>query len=123
MNGDRQGILSGRDFIDIDVCYCDRTWLAKSQDNGDVDEGSLNRSEKRPADAGLFSNSGDCWSITPYLLHCSACHTVKYGRRRWVVPSHLKQLSSPTESIPHWEQGRSWTLSDTPNLTGVERKK
>ena len=60
MSGGRYGILSARDFIDIDVCYCDRTWLTKSKDNGEVVEGGVNRSKKRAADAALFFDSGDC---------------------------------------------------------------
>jgi len=45
-----------------------------------------------------------------------------YGERRVVVPTQSKQLSSPMESILHCERGRSWALSDTPNLSEVERK-
>jgi len=45
-----------------------------------------------------------------------------YGEKSTVVVSQSKQLSSPMESILHWEKGRSWAQSDTSNLSGVERK-
>ncbi len=38
-----------------------------------------------------------------------------------VVPTQLNRLSSLMESILHHECGRSWALSDIPNLTGMER--
>jgi hypothetical protein len=39
-----------------------------------------------------------------------------------VMVSRLNKLSSPMENVFHRGQGRSWALSDTPNLSGVERK-
>lgn len=70
VNGHRQGILSGRDFADIGVCYRDRMWLTKSKDDGEVTEGSVNRSKKRSAEAGLFFDSGDAQSIARYRSCC-----------------------------------------------------
>ena len=67
VNGDRHGILLAREFGDVGVYYRDRTWLTRSKDGGEVIEGSLNRSKKRPAEAGLFFNSGDVQSRAPYL--------------------------------------------------------
>ena len=77
VNEDTHGILSALGFTDNGSCCCDRTWLKKSKDNGEVNGGNVNRSEKRPADAGLFFDSGDGQSTTPYLLCYSACATGK----------------------------------------------
>jgi len=46
-----------------------------------------------------------------------------YGEKSTVVASQSEQLSSPMESILHWEQGRSWAPSDTSNLSEVKQKR
>lgn len=78
VNEDRHGGLSALGFTKSGVCRFDRAWLRKATDNGEVNEGNANRSEKRFAAAGLFFDSGDGRSTTPYLLCYSACPTGKY---------------------------------------------
>ena len=44
-----------------------------------------------------------------------------YGETLVVMVSKSNRFSSPMESTLHCKRGRSWALSDTPNLSGVER--
>jgi len=59
VNEDTHGILSALGFADNGICCCDRAWLRKATDIGEVNKGNVNRSKKRPADAGLFFNSDE----------------------------------------------------------------
>jgi hypothetical protein len=46
-------------FVDNGVCCCEWMWLKKVRDGAEGSRGNINRSEKRPADAGLFFNSDE----------------------------------------------------------------
>ena len=59
VNEDTHARLSVLGFIDNGSCCCDRAWLRKATENREVNGGCVNRSEKRPADAGLFFDSGE----------------------------------------------------------------
>jgi len=122
VNGDTRGFLLVLGFIDNSICCCDRAWLRKATGNREVNKGNVNRSKERPVNAGLFFNSGDGQSIAPYFHVTKPVLLADMTGRLMVMASQSKQLSSPMEGIPHWEQGRSWVLSDTPNLSGMERK-
>ena len=73
VNEDTRGFLSVRGFIDNSICCCDCAWLRKATENGEVNRENINRSEKRPAAAGLFFDFSDNQSTTPYSLCYSAC--------------------------------------------------
>ena len=84
VNEDTHARLPVLGFTDNGSCCCDRAWLRKATENGEVNKGNVNRSEKRPAAAGLFFNSGDGQSTTPYLLCYSACAT---GKKEFIILS------------------------------------
>ena len=77
VNEDTDEILPALGFIDNGSCCCDRAWLRKATENGEVNRGNVNRSKKRPAATGLFFDSGVNQPTTPYLLCYSACATGK----------------------------------------------
>ena len=84
VNEDRHGGLSVLGFTKSGVCCCDCAWLRKATDNGEVNEGNANRSEKRFAAAGLFFDSGDGQPTKPYLSCYSACAT---GKKEFITLS------------------------------------
>ena len=84
VNEDTHGILPVLGFTDNGSCCCDRAWLRKATENGEVNGGNANRSEKRPAAAGLFFASGVNQPTTPYLLCYSACAT---GKKEFITLS------------------------------------
>jgi len=67
VNEDTHGILTALGFIDNGSCCCDRAWLGKATENGEVNRGNVNQSGKRPAAAGLFfafgEGSRDCIAL------------------------------------------------------------
>lgn len=87
------------------ICYCDHPWPRKATRNGEVNKGNVNRTKKRPADAGLFlilltvRQSRHIFHTTkPVLLPDVTGRSMR-------TASQSKQLSLPMEGIPALGKG------------------
>ena len=73
VNEDTHERLAALGFVDKGICCWDCAWLRKATENGEVNRENINRSEKRPAAAGLFFDFSGNQSATPYSLCYSVC--------------------------------------------------
>lgn len=110
MKEDTHRILPAIGLIGGGIFCCDGGWLRKAADVGGVGKANVNRTEKRPADAGRFFDFRDCSSITPYFLYWSACHVVKYDREGRRVDDSRQPIEAFTLAHGRYPISGAWSV-------------